>query len=115
MKLSDRGWQEFNLCGDICNFENFHGRRLVKNNRKIGLMPLLTAGENNNGVSDFISNNKMSKFKNVITIDMFGNSFFHDYYCLGDDNIYIFTNDKLSKFIKLFIVSLINKNKNKGS
>lgn len=46
---------------------------------------------------------------------MFGNSFYHNYNCTGDDNIYFFLNESLSKYIKLFIVELVNKNKNKFS
>ena len=87
--LKDKEWREF--CLSELGFKNYHGKRLVKNQRKKGRIPLLTAGETNNGVSDFISND-MKIFQEVISVDMFGNSFYHNCYCCGDDNIYFFEN-----------------------
>ncbi len=114
MRLDDREWKEFYLSGTSGIFANHHGKRLTKEKRINGLIPLLTAGEQNNGVTEFISNN-MDAHLNTITIDMFGNSFYHEYNCTGDDNIYFFSNDNLSKYSKIFIVELINKNKAKFS
>lgn len=114
-KLEDKEWKEIYLSGDKRIFNNFHGKRLTKDNRIQGNTPFLTAGEQNNGISAFISNSDLNLFKNVISIDMFGNSFFHDYLCSGDDNIYFFENKNISNYCKLFIVELINKNKTKFS
>ena len=113
--LENKRWKEFYLSGEKGIFTNYHGKRLIKEHRILGLTPLLTACENNNGISSFISNETMNKYKNCITIDMFGNSFYHNYFCSGDDNIYFFLNDDLCMFKKLFIVEMINKNKNKFS
>lgn len=113
--LSDKKWKVFHL-NDI--FINYHGQRLIKKHRKKGNIPLLTASENNQGVSDFISNHiyiYMKTYNNFISIDMFGHAFYHNYTCYGDDNIYFFINNKISKFAKLFIVSCINKNSSKYS
>lgn len=115
LKLDEKEWREFSLSGQNGIFENYHGKRLIKDKRLKGTVPLLTAGEQNNGVAEFISNNEMRVFNNVISIDMFGNAFFHEYMCTGDDNIYFFINTALSKYVKLFLVDLINKNKNKFS
>ena len=115
MKLTDRDWNVFQLSGDNGIFKNYHGKRLTKNNRIVGKVPLLTAGEYNQGVAQFISNPEMQRFKHVISIDMFGNEFFHEYTCCGDDNIYFFVNDDISKEAKLFIVSSLNNNKSKYS
>ena len=112
MRLSDREWGEFEL-SDI--FKNYHGKRLIKENRKNGNIPLLTATENMQGISSFISNNNMKTYVDFISIDMFGHSFYHNYLCCGDDNIYFFINNKISNFGKLFIVSCINKNSNNFS
>lgn len=114
-QLDNKEWKEFFLSGENGLFKNFHGKRLIKEKRIKGNIPLLTAGEQNNGLADFISNTDMKNFKNCISIDMFGNSFYHNYNCTGDDNIYFFLNESLSKYIKLFIVELVNKNKNKFS
>lgn len=105
-------WKEFELSKI---FKNYHGKRLIKENRKSGLTPLLTASENMQGVSDFIANDNMYSYSNFISIDMFGHSFYHNYKCFGDDNIYFFINDKLSKFTKIFLVLCINKNSIKFS
>ena len=99
-KLSDREWKEFRI-GDL--FDNFHGKRLTNANRKTGNIPFLTASEINQGVSAFLKNEKLDKYKDSITIDMFGHVFFHNYECSGDDNIYFFISEKLSNTIKRFI------------
>lgn len=115
MKLTDRKWKEFELSGENGIFQNFHGKRLVKENRIGGAIPLLTAGESNQGVSDFISNQELERYSDCISIDMFGNAFYHEYVCCGDDNIYFFINNEISKEAKLFIVTCINNNKSKYS
>ena len=51
--LTKKDWKDFNLSGEKGIFQNYHGKRLIKNNRIKGKTPLLTAGEQNNGVSDF--------------------------------------------------------------
>lgn len=105
-------WKEFYL-RDL--FEIYHGKRLVKEKIKDGETPLLTASAVNEGVSDFIEDISMKKYKNVITVDMFGHSFYHKYECCGDDNIYFFVNDKLDDEVKQFISVCINRNSNKYS
>ena len=105
-------WKEFKISSI---FKNFHGKRLIERERKQGIIPLLTAGEYNNGIASFISNQKMKIFNDFISIDMFGNAFYHSYHASGDDNIYFFINDKLSSHIKLFIVASINMQKVKYS
>ncbi|MGM9993617.1 MAG: restriction endonuclease subunit S, partial [Candidatus Avigastranaerophilus sp.] len=111
--LDNKTWKVFHL-SDI--FINYHGKRLTKEYRKAGKTPLLTASESNQGVSDYIADSlNMTKHKNFISIDMFGHAFYHNYGCYGDDNIYFFKNDKISKCAKLFIVSCINKNSYKYS
>jgi len=115
MQLSDREWKQFNLSGKDGIFKNYHGKRLIKDNRVEGRIPLLTAGENNQGFAGFISNTDMPIFKDFISIDMFGNAFYHEHICSGDDNIYFFVNDNLSKNVKLFITNGINMNKKKYS
>lgn len=111
-KLTNREWREFKI-SDF--FTNFHGVRLTKENRKDGNFPLLTASEINQGVSSFIDNSEMEVYSKSITVDMFGHSFYHDYDCTGDDNIYFFQNDELKPILKKFIVQMINMNSSKFS
>lgn len=97
-------WKEFKV---ITLFKPFHGKRLVKKNRIPGKIPFLTAGFDNQGVKDYLSGNFQTWHK-PITIDMFGNCFYHDFDCTGDDNVYALINDKVSNLSKLFIASVLN-------
>ncbi len=85
---------------------------MTKPNRIIGTRPLVTAGYENTGVAEYIGNLKQKTFpKNVITIDMFGNTFYRDYEFSADDNILVLTSliGKLSKEMQLYFSSSINK------
>ena len=103
-------WVKFKL-SDI-GFTNYHGIRQTKADREEGDIPLLTAGKENQGVSSYISN-APAVYADAITVDMFGNSFFHKGNYAGDDNIYFFVNDKISDNAKLFIAAILNANNSK--
>ena len=96
-------WGKFKV-GDL--FETFHGERLKKSDRIEGSTPFVTAGSENQGVADYIVTEK--KYSNAITIDMFGNCFYHDGTLFGDDNIYFLISNNISKYSKLFIATIIN-------
>lgn len=114
--LNNKNCEWFNL-GDLFAFEK--GERLTKLDRIKGDIPLITAGENNNGISEHISfedfKNKKKIFENKITVDMFFNVFYHDYKYFSDDNIHtlIPVNFELNKFNSLFLVTILNKLKYK--
>lgn len=99
-------WEEFDL--KKLGFKNYHGKRLTKQDRIDGSIPFITAGKENQGVVGNIGNN-WPVYHNPITIDMFGNVFYHQGNYAGDDNIYFFVNDDINDFCKLFIVTSINK------
>lgn len=84
------------------------GTRLVQDNRIPGQIPLITAGKENYGISDYISFNKELFFANSITIDMFGNAFYRNYNFFADDNILVLYNKNFSKNILLYLTSAIN-------
>ena len=110
-QLENIEWKEFKLT-DLFDYER--GARLTKAHRIAGDIPLLTAGEFNQGVKEFISNEEQKIFSNAITIDMFCNSFVHMREFCCDDNILVLNaKENLSKEILLFIASVINKDKNK--
>ena len=98
-------WGEFRI-GDL--FDISHGKRLTKADRIPGKLPLLTAGESNQGVAEFIGN-EWPSYENPITVDMFGNCFYHSGLYTGDDNIYFFTNKDISEKAKLFISATLSK------
>lgn len=89
-------------------FEIYHGKRLKKEDRIPGNLPLVTAGETNQGVAEYIGND-WPTYENPITIDMFGNCFCHDGIFTGDDNVYFLINHNLSEHIKLYITTIISK------
>lgn len=71
-------WKEFKM-KDLFYFER--GERLVELDKVMGDIPFVTASFYNNGISSFISldifENRKKLFQNRITIDIFGNVFYH--------------------------------------
>lgn len=110
LELNTKEWQWFNLSKI---FSIKRGTRLTKPDREIGNIPLVTAGCENNGVSEFISNEEQTRYKNAITIDMFGFSCYREYIFCCDDNILVLQNEKLNHFSGLFISSIISKDQYK--
>ena len=100
-KIDTTYWKEFSI--KKLGFDNFHGRRLTKTDRIEGEIPFITAGKENQGVVGRIGNN-VTTYHNPITIDMFGNVFYHKGDYAGDDNIYFFVNNNINELCKLFIV-----------
>ena len=96
---------------EIGLFDCFRGTRLTKSNRIDGNIPLLTAGLGlGEGVAQNIKeNDKLIKYSNDITIDMFGMCFYHDYEHYGDDNIHFLINDDIPGRSKLFITQVLEK------
>lgn len=89
--------------------EPTRGTRLIKERRIAGDTPLVTAGFNNQGVAEYISNEEQITFNSGLTIDMFGNCFYRDYKFKADDNILVFDLKNIPKEAKLYIASAINK------
>lgn len=91
-------------------FEPIRGKRLTEEDRIQGDLPFITAGENNNGITDFIGN-EVERFENKLTIDMFGNCFFHPYTFSCDDNILVLNPREynFSKDVNLFFATLLNQ------
>ena len=111
---NDIKWVEYNI-SEL--FTIGKGKRLNKIFRKDGNIPFVTSSGENNGISSYIDENiiDMDKQKNVITIDMFYNSFYHNYEFLCDDNVHILTlkNVKMTDNIGIYITTCLLKNKNK--
>ena len=113
-KIDITGWKEFCL-NDLFYVEK--GTRFNKINRRSGELPLITAGEQNQGVAEFIEYNSILKLYDGqhLTIDMFCNCFFRDYQYVSDDNILtlISRGYDFSKNHLLFICKVINITKSK--
>ena len=108
-------WGEFKI-SDLFILEK--GERLTEADRIVGDMPLITASSYNNGITCFIDKSifkdEKSLFKNKITIDMFGNVFYHKYQYFSDDNIHtlIFDNElnvSLNEYVCIFVIAILKK------
>lgn len=104
-KIDTSEWKEYRM-SDL-GFTVRHGSRITKAERVEGDTIFLTAGFENCGVVGTIGNENIDVWEKPITVDMFGNVFYHDETCAGDDNIYAFLNSKLSRTAKLFVASSI--------
>lgn len=80
--LDEKSWNEFYL-NDIFGFKLAKGDNQPKNMNQ-GRIPVVSAGETNNGVTAFVSTpDEGSVFQSgTVTVDMFGKAFWHGYdYC----------------------------------
>lgn len=111
--LKDRVWKEFKV-GDLFDV-NVRGRRLVVSNRQQGKIPFVTAGESQNGISSFINNEEQMTYSNAITLDMFGNAFYQKFDFKCDDNITVLINENVNQYSAFFIVTLLNRLREKYS
>lgn len=109
MELNVQEWKEF-LLPKIFNVTR--GTRLTTYDRIIGKTPFITAGEENNGVTEYIGNIEQKQYNNSLTIDMFGNCFYQCNEFCADDNILILeNNNNISKECMIFIATVINQDK----
>jgi type I restriction enzyme M protein len=108
-------WQDFKI-SDLFVLEK--GERLTEADRITGDIPLITASSYNNGITSFIDKNtfknRKSLFNEKITIDMFGNVFYHKYHYFSDDNIHtLIFNDELNTYLNeyvcIFLMAILNK------
>lgn len=109
-ELSNKNWREIKL-SDIFD-EIDRGKRLIEAHRLKGDLPFVTAGRINQGISNYISNPEVTKFKkNSLTIDMFGNTFLRDYEFGADDHVAVIREkaQSISRESLLFMVPIIEK------
>lgn len=114
-KLEDKEWREFKLT-EI--FEIKAGKRLTKANMKNGKRPFIGASDSNNGITNFVSNDNVSKDKNVLGVNYNGSvveNFYHPYECIFSDDVKRFhlKNCIDNKFNLLFMKTNILQQKSK--
>lgn len=90
------------------------GKRLKSADRVRGSLPFVTAGEADEGVSDFIGNEVHVFSKNTTTIDMFGSAKYRNYNYGGDDHIAVVHTEKLHMDAALFVTAAIHKSSHNG-
>ena len=83
------------------------GTRLTTYNRKKGNIPLVTAGLENYGISDYIKHNTVLFDYPSITIDMFGNVFYRNYNFFADDNILVINLSKYIREVGLYLATTL--------
>lgn len=100
-------WQSFNL--QQLFGKSTRGKRLKSTDRIKGNLPFVTAGEADEGISDFIANDVTIFSQNTTTIDMFGSAKYRNYKYGGDDHIAVVHTEKLNKFASIFVTTAIHK------
>ena len=104
-------WREFYF------YKIFHkikrGKRLIKKHQINGKTPYISSSSINNGVDNFIDNDKeVRKFQNCISLansGSVGSAFFHQYEFIGSDHITTLENTTFSPYIYLFMLPLIQR------
>lgn len=105
-------WGKYNL--ENLFGKSTRGKRLKGEDRFIGNLPFVTAGEANEGVSAFISNDVEIFSKNTTTIDMFGSAKYRNYNYGADDHVAVVHTEKLPKHSAIFVTSAIHKSSHTG-
>lgn len=113
--LEGKVWGEFRI-EDI--FEVKSGVRLTKANMKAGKKPFIGAIDNNNGISEYVSNSNRSEDSNVLGVNYNGSvveNFYHPYTALFTDDVkrLSFRQIKGNKHQYLFVKTQILKQKAK--
>jgi len=111
-EFNNLNWKVFNLKNLFG--KSTRGKRLKSEDRISGTLPFVTAGETDEGVSDFIGNDVDVFSENTTTIDMFGSAKYRNYKYGGDDHIAVVHTDKLPKYASIFVTSAIHKSSYNG-
>lgn len=105
-------WQSFNL--ENLFGKSTRGKRLKSAYRISGVLPFVTAGETNEGISAFIGNDVTLFSNNTTTIDMFGSAKYRNYTYGGDDHIAVVHTESLPKMASIFVTTAIHKSSYNG-
>lgn len=105
-------WGTFNL--EKLYGKSTRGKRLKSADRISGDLPFVTAGEADEGISDYIGNDVDVFSHNTTTIDMFGSAKYRNYDYGGDDHIAVVHTESLSKFAAIFVTAAIHKSSHTG-
>ena len=85
------------------------GKRLKGEDRTPGLLPFVTAGEADTGVSAFIGNKVEVFMRNTTTIDMFGSAKYRNYNYGADDHVAVVHTESLPKNVAIFVAASCHK------
>lgn len=105
-------WKQFNL--EKLFGKSTRGKRLKSADRIEGILPFVTAGEADEGISAYIGNDVEIFESNTTTIDMFGSAKYRNYQYGADDHVAVVHTEKLPKFESIFITAAIHKSAHTG-
>ena len=105
-------WQEFNV--ESLFGKSTRGKRLKSDDRIEGDLPFVTAGEADEGISAFISNEVEVFSKNTTTIDMFGSAKYRNYDYGADDHVAVVHTENLPKHAAIFVTTSCHKSAHNG-
>lgn len=106
-------WRAFNV--KTLFGPSTRGKRLKGDDRVPGLLPFVTAGEAETGISAFIGN-KVDVFeKNTTTIDMFGSAKYRNYEYGADDHVAVVHTERLPKHAAVFVTTACHKAAHTGA
>ena len=111
-EIENVAWGSFNL--EKLFGKSTRGKRLRSDDRIPGDLPFVTAGETDEGVSGFISNDVTVFPANTTTIDMFGSAKYRNYEYGGDDHVAVVHTENLPKFASIFVTAAIHKSSHTG-
>lgn len=100
-------WDSYNL-EDLFG-KSTRGKRLKSEDRIVGTLPFVTAGEAEEGVSAFIGNEVEVFEKNTTTIDMFGSAKYRNFRYGADDHVAVVHTETLPVKAAIFVSSAIHK------
>lgn len=111
LPLENKEWAEFFITQLFPLIQR--GKRLTKANQIKGKIPYISSTSLNNGIDNYIANNKNVRiFKNCLTIANSGSvgvSFYQPFKFVASDHITHLKNDNMNKYIYLFIATLTNR------
>lgn len=100
-------WKKYNV--KVLFGSSTRGKRLKSEDRILGTLPFVTAGEADTGISAFIGNSVKVFAANTTTIDMFGSAKYRNYQYGADDHVAVVHTEKLPKHAALFVTSACHK------
>lgn len=114
-RVDSFAWGEFAIT-DIFNIKA--GKRLTKADMQFGRQPFIGATDNNNGITNFVSNTNASSDENVLGVNYNGSvveTFYHPYKSIFSDDVKRFSlkNHNGNKHVYLFLKAIILKQKAK--
>ena len=110
-KLEEKEWKPFYLKEIFTSVQR--GKRLTKDNQKLGTVPYVSSSALNNGVDNYISNDiGVRKFENCLSLansGSVGSCFYEPFEFVASDHVTHLKNPERNKYQYLFEATLLNR------